>query len=160
MQLHGFEETQAAYLGADSRNLLGQVRRFGTAGPAYEIVAVDDSGNVMIEVICSRIRSLRRFRNVSDMFAIAFDMTVADIREHYPKGISSAYAEIGKVIAPFGFERVQGSVYVTPSSDMAQLLAAVLALKALHWFPICVRDVRGFKVESWSDFTQIVKGER
>ena len=92
------------------------------------------------------------------MFAIAFDMTVADIREHYPKGISSAYAEIGRTVAPFGFERVQGSVYTTPHDDMAKLVSAILALKALPWFPVCVRDVRGFKVESWSDFTSIVKG--
>lgn len=47
------------------------------------------------------------------MFAIAFDMVVADIREHYPKGISSAYTEIGQTLAAFEFERVQGSVYLT-----------------------------------------------
>ena len=91
------------------------------------------------------------------MFAIAFDMVVADIREHYPKGISSAYAEIGKTIAPFGFLRVQGSVYVTRTPDMGNLLQAVLALKALPWFPKCARDVRGFRVENGSDFTPIVK---
>ena len=92
------------------------------------------------------------------MFAIAFDMTVADIRQHYRKGISSAYSEIGRAVAPFGFERIQGSVYLSQNDDMGQLLAAVLALRALPWFPACVRDIRGFKVESWSDFTAIVKG--
>ena len=34
------------------------------------------------------------------MFAIAFDMVVAEIRQHYPKGISSAYTEIGRTL-PF-----------------------------------------------------------
>ena len=92
------------------------------------------------------------------MFAIAFDMVVADIRKHCPKGISSAYTEIAKTVAPFGFERVQGSVYVGRSDDIARLFDAITALKALKWFPACARDVRGFRVENWSDFTPSVKG--
>ena len=92
------------------------------------------------------------------MFAIAFDMTVAALREHHPKGVTSAYGEIAKTLAPFGFERVQGSVYLSQSGDMAQLMSAILALKALPWFSDCVRDVRGFRAENWSDFTSIVKG--
>lgn len=92
------------------------------------------------------------------MFAIAFDMVVAEIRKLHPKGISSAYAEIAKTLAPFGFERVQGSVYVCKVRDMANLMAALLALKALPWFAKCARDIRGFVVEHWSDFTPIVKG--
>ncbi len=91
------------------------------------------------------------------MFAIAFDMVVADIREHYPKGISSAYTEIGKTPKPFGFERIQGSVYLTASSNLANLFDAIRALKAMKWFRLCARDVRGFKVENWSDFTASVK---
>ena len=92
------------------------------------------------------------------MFAIAFDMVVADIRQHYPKGISNAYTEIGKTLAPHGFERVQGSVYIANSPDMRNLLAAINALTALPWFAKCARDIRGFRVENWSDFTPIVKG--
>lgn len=91
------------------------------------------------------------------MFAIAFDMTVADIRKHYPKGISSAYTEIASKIAPFGFERVQGSVYTNRDTDMAPLWNAIEALKALPWFRKCARDVRVFKVENWSDFTATIK---
>ena len=92
------------------------------------------------------------------MFAIAFDMVVADIRQHFPKGISSAYTEIGRTLAPHGFERVQGSVYVTRTADMRNLFAAINALTALPWFSKCARDIRGFRVENWSDFTPIVKG--
>ena len=40
---------------------------------------------------------------------------------------------------------------------MANLFAALLALKALPWFPLVVRDIRGFKIENWSDFTPIIK---
>ncbi len=28
---------------------------------------------------------------------------------------------------------------------------------ALSWFPDCVRDIRAFKVEHWSDFTDFMK---
>ena len=41
--------------------------------------------------------------------------------------------------------------------DMANLFAAIYALKKIAWFKASVRDIRAFKVENWSDFTQIVK---
>ena len=91
------------------------------------------------------------------MFAIAFDMVVAEIRHHYPKGISAAYSDIGKTVGPFGFERIQGSVYLGNSHDITKLFDALNALKALGWFPKCARDVRGFRVENWSDFTASIK---
>lgn len=40
---------------------------------------------------------------------------------------------------------------------MAKLFQAILALKSLSWLPLCVRDIRAFKVEQWSDFTALVK---
>ena len=49
----GFEETQAAYASDDPRKLIGQIRRLGDAGPAYEIMKIDDAGNVAIEIIYS-----------------------------------------------------------------------------------------------------------
>jgi virulence-associated protein VapD len=92
------------------------------------------------------------------MFAIAFDLVVADAAEHHPRGVTAAYTEIGASLKKFGFERIQGSVYVSENNDMANLFAALLALKALPWFPKVVRDIRGFRIENWSDFTPIVKG--
>ena len=92
------------------------------------------------------------------MFAIAFDLVVADAAEHHPRGVSAAYSEIGATLLQFGFDRIQGSVYVTENDDMANLFAALLALKALAWFPQVVRDIRGFRIENWSDFTPILKG--
>lgn len=91
------------------------------------------------------------------MFAIAFDLIVAKTAENHPKGVSQAYADIGALLAGFGFERVQGSLYVTASDDLANLFSAIMALKALDWMPDSVRDIRAFKVEQWSDFTKIVK---
>jgi hypothetical protein len=51
MQPHGMEEEKAVYLPEDPRLLIGQIRRLGSAGPAYEIMKIDDDQNVMIEVI-------------------------------------------------------------------------------------------------------------
>lgn len=34
-----------------------------------------------------------------------------------------------------------------------------MALKALPWLPASVRDIRAFKIEHWSDFTAVVKGQ-
>ena len=49
------------------------------------------------------------------MFAIAFDLTVADAETYHPKGYQAAYADIGKTLAAGGFERIQGSVYTNES---------------------------------------------
>jgi virulence-associated protein VapD len=91
------------------------------------------------------------------MFAIGFDLTVADTAANHPKGVSQAYSDIGSTLAGFGFDRVQGSLYITQSDDLANLFSAITALKGLPWFPNSVRDIRAFKVEHWSDFTQLVK---
>ena len=91
------------------------------------------------------------------MFAIAFDLVVADALQHHPKGVSQAYADIGSTLKGFGFERVQGSLYTTQTEDMANLFLALQALKALAWFPLCVRDIRAFRIEQWSDFTRVIK---
>ena len=52
----GFKEDKATYLADDPRSLIGQVRRLGTAGPAYEIMEIDSDGNVVIEVLYSEER--------------------------------------------------------------------------------------------------------
>jgi virulence-associated protein VapD len=90
------------------------------------------------------------------VFAIAFDLVVADTAQHHPKGVSQAYSDIG-ALANYGFNRVQGSLYITNSEDLANLFAAILALKAMPWFAPSVRDIRAFRVEQWSDFTKLVK---
>jgi virulence-associated protein VapD len=91
------------------------------------------------------------------MFAIAFDLVVADTEKHHPKGVSQAYTDIAEMLVQFGFRRVQGSVYVTESEDMANLFEAIRALKALPWFSASVRDIRAFRIEQWSDFTPFMK---
>jgi virulence-associated protein VapD len=93
------------------------------------------------------------------MYAVAFDLTVVDAEKHHPKGVSQAYTEIGAILGEHGFRRVQGSLYVTDDEDMANLFLAIQALRARAWFPRSVRDIRAFRVEQWSDFTAVVKGQ-
>ena len=91
------------------------------------------------------------------MFAIAFDLVVADTLQHHPRGVTQAYLDIRNVLTGFGFVWRQGSLYTTDRDDLANLFAAIMALKALPWFPRSVRDIRAFKIEHWSDFTPLVK---
>jgi len=92
------------------------------------------------------------------MYAVAFDLVVADTEAHHPKGVAQAYTEIGAILAEHEFRRVQGSLYVTEHEDMANLFLAIQALRACPWFPKSVRDIRAFRIEQWSDFTPVVKG--
>lgn len=91
------------------------------------------------------------------MFAIAFDLVVKDAETHHPKGVTQAYADIAATLKKYGFARVQGSLYTNDKEDMSNLFSALMALKALKWFPNVVGDIRAFKVEQWSDFTAMVK---
>jgi virulence-associated protein VapD len=91
------------------------------------------------------------------VFPLAFDLVVADTAANHPRAIAQAYTDIRDTLYAFGFEWRQGSAYTTDNDDLANLFAAILALKALPWFPASVRDIRAFKVEHWSDFTKLVR---
>lgn len=92
------------------------------------------------------------------MFAIAFDLDTNEAKNHF-NHLSEAYQEIKSTLNKFGFDNVQGSVYTCDTDDMANLFQAIMALKALSWFPLSVRDLRAFRIEQWSDFTPVVKQE-
>jgi virulence-associated protein VapD len=92
------------------------------------------------------------------MYAIAFDLVVADTEQHHPKGVSQAYADIGAVLYEYGFKRVQGSLYVTDNENMANLFLVMQALRAMPWLPKSVKDIRAFRIEQWSDFTEVITG--
>ena len=76
---------------------------------------------------------------------------------HHPKGVTQAYAEIKVTLAAHDFDWVQGSLYISKTEDLAKLFAAIMALKTLPWFAVCVRDIRAFRVEQWSDFTPLIR---
>ena len=91
------------------------------------------------------------------MFAIAFDMVVAQLEKNYGEPYNNAYYEIKQVLADYDFVNLQGSVYLTTNPSLANLYDATQALSSIEWFRNSVRDIRGFKVEDWSDFTESVK---
>lgn len=92
------------------------------------------------------------------MYAVAFDLVVADTEQHHPKGVAQAYSDIGSILNQYGFRRVQDSLYVTDNEDLANLFVVVQTLRSQAWLPKSVRDIRAFRIEQWSDFTQVVKG--
>ena len=91
------------------------------------------------------------------MFAVAFDLVVAEASLHHPKRGRQAYSDIAAVLEQYGFNWAQGSVNISENEDLANLLMAMNALKALPWFPKVVRDIRAFRVEQWSDFTEFMR---
>ena len=91
------------------------------------------------------------------MYAIAFDLVISDLKEHYGNPYNNAYFEIKTLLREFEFYNTQGSVYLSQNNDMANLFKAIHALKGLEWFRKSVRDIRAFRVEDWSDFTAVIK---
>ncbi|MEY4293272.1 MAG: hypothetical protein RLZZ546_1040 [Bacteroidota bacterium] len=91
------------------------------------------------------------------MYAIAFDLVVANTQKNHPKGVSQAYIDIGSTLMEYGFSRVQGSLYISENENMANLFSAIQALKSLEWIPNSIKDIRAFRIEQWSDFTSVVK---
>ena len=91
------------------------------------------------------------------MFAIAFDLLTEETAQRHPKSVRQAYTDIAKVLQEHDFERVQGSLFTTDGRTLVNVFEAITALKKLPWFPACVRDIRAFRVEEWSDFTATVK---
>jgi virulence-associated protein VapD len=91
------------------------------------------------------------------MFAISFDMLIVDLKINYGEPYNNAYYEISAVLEEFDFFRAQGSVYLTDKNDMANLFRAMNALKKIDWFKNSVRDIRAFRVEDWSNFTEFMR---
>lgn len=93
------------------------------------------------------------------MYAVAFDMEVSKIKEYYGEPYNPAYDEVRKTMDMLGFDWVQGSLYLArhDKNSLTFVYKAIDTLKNIEWFKQSVRDIRAFKVEDWSDFTQIVK---
>ena len=58
------------------------------------------------------------------MFAIAFDMVVAQLQKNYGDPYNNAYFEIKQVLADYDFVNLQGSVYLTANLSWANLYDA------------------------------------
>lgn len=95
------------------------------------------------------------------MYAIVFDLNVDDLRKYYGEPYNSAYDEIRKDLEDLGFELMQGSVYLSTNEkdSLTSVYKAINKLSKIDWFKKSVRDIRAFKVEDCSDFTEVVKSE-
>lgn len=95
------------------------------------------------------------------MYAIAFDLKIDDLRKTYGEPYNSAYDEIRRELEVLGFEWTQGSVYMSTNEkdSLTSVYKAINKLSKIEWFKKSVRDIRAFKVEDWSDFTEVVKSE-
>ncbi len=93
------------------------------------------------------------------MYAISFDFNNDDLKKHYGEPYNRAYDEIRQELELLGFEWTQGSLYMasTDKNTLAEVYKAITKLKSIDWFKRSVRDIRAFKVEDWSDFTEIIK---
>ena len=91
------------------------------------------------------------------MFAISFDMVISDLRKFYGEPYNNAYFEIKEILKKNNFHWVQGSTYLTNSDDLSNVIKAIMDLSKVEWFKKSVRDIRGYKVGNWSNFTDIVK---
>jgi virulence-associated protein VapD len=84
-------------------------------------------------------------------------MNISDLKTNYGVAYNRAYFEIKVLMKQHGFEWIQGSTYLTQSDDLGDVFKVIIALSKILWFKSSVRDIRGFKVENWSDFTEIIK---
>lgn len=93
------------------------------------------------------------------MYAIAFDLNIDDLKKAYGEPYNRAYDEIRQEMEALGFNWTQGSLYINSSNtdNLAQVYKAINKLSKINWFKDSVRDILAFKVEDWSDFTDIVK---
>ena len=93
------------------------------------------------------------------MYAIAFDLKIDDLKKEYGDPYNKAYDEIRQELEMLGFDWTQGSVYINNSEkdSLAAVYKAISRLSKIDWFKKSVIDIRVFKVEDWSDFTEIVK---
>lgn len=93
------------------------------------------------------------------MYAIAFDLKVDDLRREFGEPYAKAYDEIRQELEAVGFAWTQDSVYISTSEKdpLTTVYKAINKLSSITWFKNSVRAIRAFKVEDWSDFTEIVK---
>jgi virulence-associated protein VapD len=91
------------------------------------------------------------------MFAISFDMVIIDLKNNYGEPYNNAYFEINKALRKYEFYNTQGSVYLSKNNDLSNLFRAMNELKSIDWFKNSVRDIRAFRIEDWSNFTDFMK---
>lgn len=94
------------------------------------------------------------------MYAIAFDLDTAALKEHYAGASpNNGYAEIANVFGRHGFSRQQGSVYFgnTTVNAVSCVMAVQDAARTLAWFTASVRDIRMLRIEEANDLNPAIQ---
>lgn len=96
------------------------------------------------------------------MYAITFDMDTQTPSETYTAvSYNNAYADIGRFLQSFGFQRQQGSVYF--GDDSVDAVTCVIAVQSLTreypWFGPSVRDIRMLRIEDLNDLKPAIDME-
>ncbi len=93
-----------------------------------------------------------------NMFAIAFDLEINELKKHYGEPYNPAYFEIKAEMEELGFNWAQGSLYLSDNeATLADVFKVIDKLRNIDWFKKSVRDIRAFEVKNWSDMTEIIK---
>lgn len=93
------------------------------------------------------------------MYAIAFEMDIESLRQHYGDPYNNAYMEIRRILERFGFRWQQGSTYFGGESVNAVtcVMAAMDLSRDLPWFAPSVRDIRMLRIEENNDLMPAVQ---
>src|SRR5262245_30167319 len=93
------------------------------------------------------------------VYAIAFDLDMAQLRTNYGDPYNNAYLEIRRVLQRHGFTWQQGSVYFggPEVTSVTCVLAAIDLARSLPWFAASVRDIRMLRIEELNDLMPAVQ---
>ena len=84
-------------------------------------------------------------------YLITFDMDTNCLKRNYHgNNWNNAYADIARVLKEYGFEGIQGSVYLGAEGvSEAHGTLAIQKLTAIYdWFHSCVSNIRFYRLES------------
>ena len=81
----------------------------------------------MVVFISAHPSTLLQFEK--NMFAIAFDMVIKDLKTYYGEPYNNAYYDISNIMEQYGFYNTQGSLYIT-QGDFSNLVRVMNALKS------------------------------
>ncbi|RZT56821.1 virulence-associated protein VapD [Sphingomonas sp. BK036] len=92
------------------------------------------------------------------MYAIAFDLDTGAAEAACGSGWRNCYAQIASVMAEYGFNRQQGSVYFgDENSDAVRCVLAVQDLDRRYaWFGRSVKDLRMLRVDEDNDLLPLL----
>ena len=98
------------------------------------------------------------------MYAIIFNFDFNTLKKHFnddQNGHTIALLELTKELSNINFKCIQDGFFITTdeSNPLSTLHKGINKLASIKWFKNSVIDLRAFKVENLSDFTDIVKNK-